>query len=810
MQIIVRQSAVFAAAIMLLVSNHASAQHQGPGGSGQAAAVADAQSELPTVLVTAQKVTQSLEQVPASISVVGEEVFRDNGSKSFTDLQDYTPNVSISLSGSAGTFGIRGLTTPDTNTAFDPSVATIVDGVSYGRSNFLIGFFNDIDRVEVLRGPQGTLTGKNATAGLFSVVTRAPNSEFSIGGEFLTQSIGDYSVRPVLNVPLGDKAAARLSGIYDFGEGSRLENTFLNRDEDNTQQATTRIRLRYLANDSLTLDVGAFNSYQNADFNLFQFTTATQEMLDAARSVDPQTESRFDDKNSASFPSKEQARFVGTSLTADWQPPVFLQLIDPLVTSISGWARATTEHRDFDADFTALPFINDQLEEPSVFKQFTQELRIAAAAPDLFGYGYGVHFVTGVYFYDSTFATSDIFSVEDLGAAFTYITAANAGAMNNGVPPASIGGLAGAIGPGFSTLLPLLDPATSPFIGKTQSASVTLDQSAQQFAYFGQFEHLFLKHWALVGGLRYGVERKDARASSTAQGALVPLIADQEDHETQLSRIEHDLSPKAGFKWIPNDRFNAYFNWGQAYKSGGFNALPLNNRNIEYDRELATGYEVGAKYVGQLLDGPLRASLALFSTDYEDLQVSTFRGGSFVILNAAEARTRGFEFEAQWLPPIPNLMLVGSAGYARAYYLNYANAPARSDSDDATQDLKGKPLAFAPLWTANFAPAYSPELFQRFDTTFSLNISYRDDRFIDLDNDPRKFQRATTTIDMRTLLYSADLSWSLSLVGHNLTQEKISDQAISQPLAPGNFLATRTDYGHYWSLSLSYTFRPGY
>ncbi len=764
--------------------------------------------ELPTIVVTAQKVTQSQEQVAASISVVDEAVFRVNASKSFSDLQDFTPNLSMSLSGSAGTFGIRGLTTPDTNTAFDPSVATIVDGVSYGRSNFLIGFFNDIDHIEVLRGPQGTLTGKNATAGLLNLVTRAPEAGHAVSAEFLFQSIGDVSLRPVANFALGDSAAIRISGIYDAGNGSRLKNPFLDRDEDNTEQSSTRLRFRYLAGDTLTIDLGAFHSQQNANFNIFQLTHATPEMLAAARTYDATAEARFDDQTSANFPSKEDVRFAGTSLTLEWQPPTFLQLLDPLITSVSAWARATTEHRDFDADFTAIPFITDRLAEPSVFQQFSEELRLAATAPDLFGWGHGMQFVTGLYVYDSSFSTSDIFSLEDLGGAFTYITAANAGLMSSG-SPINAGGIAGALGPGLSELLTLLNPVTSPLIGETQSASVTLDQTVQSIAYFGQFEHLIFEDWAIIGGLRYGVERKKARATSTAQGVLVPLIADQSDHDTRLSRIEHDLSPKAGFKWIPSADVQMYATWGRAYKSGGFNALPLNDRNIEYGRELATGYEVGSKFSGELLDSPYRASLAVFSTDYEDLQVSTFLGGSFVILNAAEVRTQGFEWEMQWLPPIQDMSLQASVGYARARYLRYPNAPNRSDAEAPSQDLRGQPLAFAPLWTANFVPAYSPYLSELFDVMFSLNLSFKDERFTDLDNDPRKLQSATTTVDLRAALSDPQQAWQLNLVAHNLTGEKISDQSISQPLAPGNFVATRTDYGRYWSLSLSYHFHAG-
>src|ERR1051326_3945417 len=123
-------------------------------------------------------------------------MIRDTGTSGFADMQDYTANVTIRLSGGAGQYSIRGFGTPDTNTAFDPSVGTVVDGVYYGRSNFLAAFFHDMDRFEVLRGPQGTLFGKNNTAGVFNLVTEAPVPKWLTRWELLATDAGERSFRP--------------------------------------------------------------------------------------------------------------------------------------------------------------------------------------------------------------------------------------------------------------------------------------------------------------------------------------------------------------------------------------------------------------------------------------------------------------------------------------------------------------------------------------------------------------------------------------------------------------------------------------
>ncbi len=756
---------------------------------------------LPTVIVTAQKTRQTLEEVPASVTAIDGDSIRAAGLSSFTEMQDYAANVTISLSGSAGTYGIRGFTTPDTNVAFDPSVGMVVDGVSYGRSNFLSAFFFDVDRFEVLRGPQGTLFGKNATAGLFNLTTNAPEREFSLMAEAQYSDFGELQLRPAINLPLGDTLSLRLSGNYQHGADGLLYNSYLDRPEVDARQDSTRLRLRWEPGANWTVDLGAFTSDYAQNFNIFQLTEVGDNMLALARSYDAQAEAEIDTRTSANYPSREESRFDGASLSVDYRVPELLDLSDAIVTSISAWGGSKLDRKDIDADFTAIPFIHDSLVEPSRFHQYSQELQLSAKADDLFGWGHGVSFVTGLYVYDARFQTSDRFQVEDLDAALCYVLATQA---DQGTPlPTCAGPLGGVTLPTLNLLLDIVEP----IIGE-QHADVGLDQSTRAYAYFGQFEHFVFEHWAIIGGLRWGYESKEADAYSRG----TPLIAaitggGQSDHDTHIRRVEHDLSPKAGLKWAPNKLTSAYFTWSQGYKSGGFNGLPLSDQNLEYEPELATSYEIGGKAVTELFGGPLRLSTAMFSTDFDDLQVSTFRGASFVILNAAAARSRGIEADVHWLPPIGRTSIFTSLGYNDAYYTKYSNAPARSDSGDDTQDLSGEPLAFAPRWSATLTPATSFDLGSRIDATIAVDAIYRSERFLDLDNDPRKQLSATTVYNARLVLSDPSQTWSLALGAHNLTDELLLDQAVSQPLAAGNFVAVRTDRGRYYTFNLSYSFQ---
>jgi outer membrane receptor protein involved in Fe transport len=383
------------------------------------------------------------------------------------------------------------------------------------------------------------------------------------------------------------------------------------------------------------------------------------------------------------------------------------------------------------------------------------------------------------------------------------------------------------------------DPSTCIGLGP-QNAQVKLDQHARDYALFGQAEHRIFDEWYLIGGLRFDIESKRGDASSLAHGRLIPIIAQQQDHITHIERIEHQLSPKAGFKWSPNKHVEAYGTWTRGFKSGGFNALPLKPDNLEYEPERATSIEIGGKV--RVLEGALRFSGAVFTTDFDNLQVSTFQNNSFIVENAASARSRGFEIDLHWLTPLTGLAFYTSVGLADARYKSYPCAPAPSDSTEAagqahchpsnstgnpvtdtagqitgtltgfispsppTQDLSGHPLAFAPKWTATVIPSYTLRLPRYMTAVFAIDVLYRSIQFLNPDNDPRKMQPGTTQINARIGLGDLTKNWKLTFVGHNLTDKVVLDQAVDEPLAPGGIAVVRSDRGRFYSANLVVTF----
>lgn len=762
--------------------------------------------ELPEVVVTSQKQPQTLQQVPASVSAIDSELIRATGARDIADLAAYSGNTQIQLSPSAAQLIIRGFGTVNSNPGFDPSVGAVVDGVYYSYSNYLAAFFNDIARFETLRGPQGTLFGKNCTAGLVSITTEAPGRTRMLRWETLMTSYGAMSFRPAADLPLSDTLGLRVSGNLDHGDRGVLYNTDLDRHENAPNQDTGRMRLRYDDHAGLIVDMGAFLSSQRQNFNLYQYTQVSPQMLALDQLYDPRTEGAINDLTSANVPATESALLRGVSLNTDYDLSRSSGLRSLHLVSITGAAENIIGARDLDGDFSPVPFIRDTLAEPAAERQLSEELRVQGSSDTLFGWGHSFNFVAGLYYDNYTLKTSDLFQIEDLGAALAYVTAGAAGANGNGrLPPGTVGRIAGRLGATVDQLLALLAPS-NPLAGP-QNAQVKLSQRTRNYAAFGQFEQFFLPHWAIIGGLRYGKENRSGEASSLATGPLVPLIAGQQDFDQKLERTESDLSPKAGLKWQPKKTLGAYLTWSRGYKSGGFNGLPLSPQDLEYEPERATNYETGIKYSGRLFGGPIRASTSAFVTEFKNLQVSTYQGTSIVVLNAAAARSQGFEGDVLWLLPLKGLSFYSSFGLADARYTSYPDAPVAADSPQPSQDLGGMRLPFAPRWSASMVPSYTLALPRNAEASLAMDLLYQGERYLNPEDDPRELQPATLVVNTRlSLSDAASGAWTLTLAAQNLTKEVILDQIEDQPLAPGNFAGIRSDRGRYYTANLRLVF----
>lgn len=784
----------------------------------QAASTASPQApqQLQEVVVTAQKMKTTLEQVPASVTSISGDYIRNTGVRSFQELSNYTANTNLQVQTNSSQLLIRGLGTLNDVPGLDPSVGVVIDGVVYTYPEYLSVFWSDIDRYEVLRGPQGTLSGKNTTAGLLNITTNAPDLKENL---FRTdvdwRSYGNLAYRPVVNLALGEGSALRFSGDFEHGDRGQLYNTVLDRPEMNPQQDTGRMRFRYVSPDGWTMDIGAFVSYNEENFNNQQLFIVGPNMQALDRSYDPRFAPRIGNFISENVKANQNASTRGASITfeGDLGQPGGMKSLK--LISISSAADNVIGSRDIDADFSPVPFIHDGLYAPEPEVQVTQELRVTGVSPDLFGFGHQASFVAGLYYDNYTLDTSDNFQIEDLGATFKYIVAADCD--QHQVPVSLCTPLAGATGTLLDGLLATYQTLLGQPLIVQPTAQSGLAQRTKDYAAFGRGEWYFLEHWSLIAGLRYGKEDRTGNPHSFSASQIIKAIAQQVDFSYHLHRVESDFQPVAGIKYQPSQHTEGYFTWAEGYKSGGFNGIPLNPTSVEYQPEKASSLEAGFKIKDRLFGGPIRGSLSLFHTHFGNLQVSTFEGTNVVVVNAADAHSQGVEADATWLMPIRGLSLYSSVGFADARYTYYQNGPAPGDgkcpgapgAKTGTCDLTGYPLPFAPQWTATMTPAYTfLHLPYNISTSASIDILYQGQRYLNPEDDSRTLQKSTLILNPHLVVADeARDDWGLSLGVQNLTKQTYSDQVIDQPLAPGNYAAVRADRGRFYTGSLFYNFR---
>jgi outer membrane receptor protein involved in Fe transport len=748
--------------------------------------------QLKEVVVTAQKVQQTLEQVPASVTSVDGDFIRQTGISSYNELQNYTANTNLQVSTSSTQLLIRGLGTLNTIPGLDPSVGVVVDGVVYTYPEYLTAFFTDFDRYEVLRGPQGTLFGKNVTAGVLNITTNAPDDKETLFHvEADARSYGGHAFRPVINLPLGTGTAIRFTGNFEGGDHGALVNTDLGRAEANPQQDSGRMRFRYDSHDGWVMDLGAFASHHDNNFNKQQLFVVNPAMAALARHYDPQFSANIDNTVSENVPAEERATARGLWVTfnGDLGHPGGMKSLK--ITSTSSLAENIIGARDLDGDFSPIPFIRDSLVEPEAERQFTQELRVSGIAPDAFGLGHEANFVAGLYYDNYTLGTSDNFQLQDLGATAAYVL--------TGFNPedSAWGDKAWQIGNAVDQTLKFLEQRFGQPVVGPQFIHSGLSQRTKDYAAFGQGEWYFTRRWSLLAGLRFAREERIGEPHSFSSSALIQAIAGQENFDKKLQRVETDFSPKAGLKYQASKHTEAYFTWAEGYKNGGFNSIPLNKDCIEFDPEKAQNLEAGFKIKDHLFGGPIRGSISVYHTHFSNLQVPLFKGTSVCIDNAGAARSQGFEADLMWLLPVRGLSLYSSFGFADARYISYPRGPVAADkcpaSGDCVQDLSGKRLAFAPDWTAAMTPAYTfLHLPHDVSASAAVDVLFQGNRYLNTEDDPRSLQASTLQINPRLIVADeAQGDWGVIVGIQNLTNQQYSDQVIDQPLAPGNFAAIR-------------------
>ena len=769
----------------------------------------DQSGTVETVTVTAERRSENPQNVPISIQVLSGQTLALQNSNSMSDLSQKTPGVNVSANGRANDMFIRGIGS-GLNQSFDQSVATFVDDIYAGRSRTSDATFLDVDRVEVLKGPQSTYFGNNAIAGALNIVTTKPGDQFEASVRGLYGEFGQYALEAAAGGPISDVLGARVAVIMD-GDRGFLYNTNLDRHEPSNRNEAGRATLVYRPTDNLdvTLKVEGGHEHDTGAEGTFErivgcpptspFTPAGFCSIALAQGLPTGLDN---DKNAFAAGAGYSLDTQGAVLTANYHA------WGHTFTSVTG---ANSYH--FNVNEAANETQNDgpvlfSVHAPERYQQFSQEFRVASPSGQTFEYLAGVYFQTD---------------------QLNYAQAFNFAFQN---PVLSV--------PPFTAFaLPL---------GQESDVS----QGEHSYAVFGSLTWNITDQLKVTGGLRGSwVQKSFSSAEYYGQaskdfGGIIPYagtLCSAPDATTNPATGLQALASKLGlgqacaFKgnrsdsaWLPSAKVQyqftpdamGYFSFAKGFKAGGFNGADTTGiySNIPYAPERVASYEVGVKT--EWFNNSLLLNLDAFHSKYNDLQVSSFivnPAPISVVNNAASAISQGFEFQGEWVVT-DEFHLSANAAYLDSHYGDYPNAslttlqtycgtakyvPVPSANAGCVaafgpagklptpfQDLSGRPTAFAPKWSGGLTASYSTFILNGYQLTGEVSPYFTSGYFLSGNgtDDSLEKQRSYTRWDARITLESPDSHWAVDLIGKNLSNETILTQISGLPASIGSFVAS--------------------
>ena len=656
------------------------------------------------IIVTARRREESAQKVPLAISVIGGKALDNTGTFSVARLTQIQPSLTLySTNPRNTTLNIRGLGSPFglTNDGIEQGVGIYVDEVYNSRVASSTFDFVDIERVEVLRGPQGTLYGKNTTAGAINIITRAPSFTPEARGEITFGNLDFKQFKASASAPLiGDKLAFRISGALTERRGT-IYNVTSDEHVNALDNKAVRAQLLFRASDTLDLTLSGDYNYQNPNCcaQIYVRTGATQRPLTrqyaalaAAFGYTPPSLDAFDRVTDLDSELRAKQELGGVSLRARWE-------VGPgTLTSVSAW-RFWNWDPSNDRDFTGLP-ITTISANPSKQDQYTQELRYAGTSGRL-------DYVGGLFAFHQKLDTN---GVQEQGpAASRFLLNPTSAAARN---PAVLNGL---------------------------RSTNTIGFKNTSLAAFGQVAWHVTDRLKLQPGLRVNYDKKTGSyvAVVTTGTGSTTLTADQRGVLAPQS-----YTPRFS-EWNVSGDFTAsydlaqdilgYATYARGFKSGGINlsGLPLDAANqpilasATVKPEKVDHFEVGLKT--RLFDRRVTLNLAGFWTDVRDYQATVTNGQLGVLrgylANAGKVRTRGVEadFSAR---PSDRLSLYASGAFTDARYVRFRDAPCPPELSGgtvgavpsapgtpggispATCDISGQWLPGVSRWSTSFGGEY--------------------------------------------------------------------------------------------------------
>jgi outer membrane receptor protein involved in Fe transport len=789
-----------------------------------------AQGALEEIVVTATRREENLQDVPIAVTVVTGAAIQEGGFADIEDLAAFLPNVTIQDGFQGQALTVRGIGTDPRNEAFEQAVAQFNDGVYYGRDNLALSGLFDLERIEVVRGPQPVFAGQSATAGAINSLSRKPGDALDAGVLLAYGNDEEATLEAAVGGPVADTVGIRVAGRYyelpDAGYTQLVTGVKIGATENESLRVTTT----WAPTDrfDLTFKYEYQNSFQNgtpAEYGRCDLDLATSSAGPLAPGVPSlcALESMYGIADLSVYNREAHSGGTidlytaidyvnatrGTSITPLAPIPRGLNSVDEYnhpesretdadvyvttlnwqigrstLSSITGYV--TFDKEDWlDPDESAFAVFTDQRSED--FTQTSQEIRLSSPQDQTLAWMVGAYWQTHE-------------AILQINVHYPF----------------------------------LLGPPVPAMVASSDGGRLTENSDWASVFFTGTWN--VTEAFRLNAGARYQETRKNGvyeisrallPAGATAFGARVfssapPLQADVDSD---------DVLPEVGVQWDLADGVMLYAKYAEAFKAGGFVMNPplggVPPEPFTYLPEEASGYEIGLK--SMFLDNRLQLNVAWFDTDFENLQVNSFNGTTarFEVRNAASANTKGIEIDGRWAPT-DRWMLGFSGGYNDAVYTSFPNGQcgaiqardwaAAGNPGTCRVDISGRRPAFAPEWQASLFPQVEFPL-GRFSGNAALYMTWIAGSVPAANpGDELNTIADRHRIDLRFAVAAPSGNWELALYGRDVTDE----EAHVGGLQSGFFNQTRGttnsdlhlygvggrrfERGERWGLQASYLF----
>ncbi len=754
---------------------------------------------LDEIVVTAQKREESLQDVPLSVLAVSGDKIADAGIVRLDDLKAYVPALQVTETGIANNIYIRGIGS-GLNQGFEQSVSTYADGIYRGRGPQSRMPFLDLSRVEVLRGPQPILFGKNAVAGAVNMVSAKPGDRFE-GSVRASYDIENEETlgAAMLSGPITDTFGARVA-VHYRDAGGYVENLTLGRDEPQRGEFAGRLTLAWKASDALDFTWRVEGGKYNVDGRQIEIfgetpitagplTGLTYGQILGGTPAFPQGQNAtarntvIDYKRSSNGDTSDLQN-LETALTINYGFGNGITL-----TSITGFSSYDLDEY-CDCDFVGATVFDAGVQEQ--YEQVSQELRFASPVDQT------VSWIGGVFYQRYGLDEGDYLHVPTNSLAIPVLAQAFAANTALGGTPQSRAALAN-----------FFANAVNPRVFK---------QDSELWSVFAQATWNITDAFRVTGGGRWSSEDKTgSRVTTLTSGFGGPSLPAQVlpvfnqvlgivPHSLAGDRSESNFSPLVNVQYDITDDAMVYLSWSRGYKSGGFDArsnkppvaggTPLTSGTFEFEDEEATTYELGLK---SGLGSRAELNVDVFYTEYNDLQTSAFDGAIGFNVGNGSAELKGAEIEGRW-QVTRGLRLSGSLAYLDFEWTNYFGQcyfgrPAIASGPNAGNcDYKGFTNQLAPELTGVVGGEYSMPIGDSLNLTLGADVVYSSKFLTSLTLDPATEQEAYTKVNARIALGGVENQWEVAVVGRNLTDETVVGYSGDTPLSSRLFGA-RSYYG---------------